>query len=144
MLSKTSKYAVRAVIYIAFYGTGEHNIDIRTISSKLDIPSPFLAKILQVLARYEILSSTKGPNGGFGIKKDPFKVSLYDIVKIFDGDDLFKKCLLSLRVCNENGIQCPMHTKYEEIRKQLIDMFKHQSIGKLASEMKRTGKDIMI
>jgi Rrf2 family iron-sulfur cluster assembly transcriptional regulator len=144
MLSNTSKYAIRAVIYIAFYGTREHNIDIRTISNKLDIPSPFLAKILQVLARHEILSSTKGPNGGFGMKKDPFSVSLYDIVKIFDGDDLFKKCLISLRVCNADGIQCPMHAKYEEIRKQLIEMFKHQSIGKLANEMKRTGREIMI
>jgi len=144
MLSNASKYAVRAVIYIAFYGNHGHNIDIRTISNKLDIPSPFLAKILQVLARHEILSSTKGPNGGFGIRKDPFAVSLYDIVKIFDGDDLFKKCLISMRVCNENGIQCPMHEKYEKIRKQLIDMFKHQSIGKLADEMKSTGKEIMI
>lgn len=144
MLSNTSKYAIRAVIYIAFYGKQGRNIDIRTISNKLDIPSPFLAKILQVLARHKILSSTKGPNGGFGMNKDPFTVSLYDIVEIFDGDDLFKKCLISLRVCNENGLQCPMHTKYEEMRKQLRNMFKDQSIGKLADEMKSTGKKIMI
>lgn len=144
MLSKTSKYAVRAAIYIAFHASGGKNIDIRTISEKLVIPSPFLSKILQILVRHNILASTKGPHGGFGIGKDPFSVSIYNIVQIFDGDDLFKKCIISNRVCNENGIQCPMHTKYEKIRNQLIEVFKKQSIGQLAQELSTTNEEIMI
>jgi len=144
MLSNTSKYALRAAIYIAFNATDGKKIGIRTISDELNIPSPFLAKILQVLAKHKVLSSTKGPNGGFGIGKDPFKVSLYDIVHIIDGDDLFKKCLISMRMCNENEIQCPMHSRYEKIRNQLVEMFKQQSIGKLAREIKKTSEEIII
>ena len=144
MLSNTSKYAIRAAIYIAFNATEGQNIGIKTISRKLNIPSPFLAKILQVLAKHQILSSTKGPNGGFGIGKDPFTVSLYDIVYLFDGDDLFKRCLISMRICNEGGIQCPMHSKFDKIRNQLIEIFKQQSIGKLAKEIKKTNTEIMI
>ena len=144
MLSNTSKYALRAAIYIAFNASDGKKIGIKVISKELDIPSPFLAKILQVLAKHKILSSTKGPNGGFGIGKDPFEVSLYDIVNIIDGDDLFKRCLISMRMCNEDGIQCPMHSKYEKIRNQQIEIFKQQSIGKLAKEMERTNKEIII
>ncbi len=144
MLSNTSKYALRAAIYIAFNATEEKKIGIKVISEDLNIPTPFLAKILQVLAKHKILSSTKGPNGGFGLGKDPYTVSLYDIVNIMDGDDLFKKCLISMRMCNENGVQCPMHGKYEKIRNQLIELFKQQSIGKLAKEIRKTNKEIMI
>ena len=144
MLSNTSKYALRAAIYIAFNAIDGKKIGIKVISENLNIPSPFLAKILQVLAKHKILSSTKGPNGGFGVGKDPFTVSLYDIVTIIDGDDLFKKCLISMRLCNENEVQCPMHSKYEKIRSQLIEVFKQQSIGKLAKEMKKTNKEVMI
>ncbi len=144
MLSNTSKYALRAAIYIAFHAADGKKIGIKTISDDLNIPSPFLAKILQVLAKHKILSSTKGPKGGFGIGRDPFEVSLYDIIYIMDGDDLFKRCLISLRICNEDDVQCPMHSKYEKIRNQLIETFKQQSIGKLAKEIKKTNRDIII
>jgi Rrf2 family protein len=144
MLSNTSKYALRAAIYIAFNAIDGKKIGIKVISEDLNIPSPFLAKILQVLAKHKILSSTKGPNGGFGVGKDPYTVSLYEIVTIIDGDDLFKKCLISMRVCYEDAVQCPMHSKYEKIRSQVIELFKQQSIGKLAKEIKKTNKEIMI
>jgi Rrf2 family protein len=144
MLSNTCKYALRASIYIAYNAVDGKKIGIKTISDDLNIPSPFLAKILQVLAKHKILSSTKGPNGGFGIGKDPFEVSLYDIVIIIDGDDLFKKCLISMRMCNEDGVQCSMHLKYEKTRNQIIEIFKQQSIGKLAKEIKKTDRDIII
>ena len=83
MLSNTSKYAIRAVIYLAVHASNGQKIGIKKISESLEIPSPFLGKILQVLVRRKILSSTKGPNGGFGIGKNPDNITLYDIIFIF-------------------------------------------------------------
>ena len=144
MLSNTSKYAIRATIYIALNSNEDQKIGIKKISEDLDIPSPFLSKILQVLVKHKLLSSTKGPNGGFGIGKDPNKIFIYEIVNIFDGNDLFEKCLVSMRNCNESGIQCPLHNQYEKIRSQLLVMFKEQHIGALAQEIKRSEKSIII
>lgn len=144
MLSNTSKYAIRATIYIALNSNEDQKIGIKKISEDLDIPSPFLSKILQVLVKHKLLSSTKGPNGGFGIGKDPNKIFIYEIVNIFDGNDLFEKCLVSMRNCNESGMQCPLHNQYEKIRSQLLVMFKEQHIGALAQEIKRSEKSIII
>lgn len=144
MLSNTSKYAIRATIFIALNAVNGKKIGIKLISDELNIPSPFLAKILQILAKHKILSSTKGPNGGFGTGKDPFTISLFDIINIIDGDDLFKKCVISMKMCNEDGIQCPMHSKYEKVRNQLQHIFKNQSIGKLAKEIEKSDKQIRI
>ena len=47
MLSNTSKYAIRAVIYLALYAGEEKKIGIKQISNELKIPTPFLGKILQ-------------------------------------------------------------------------------------------------
>ena len=65
MLSNTCKYAIRAVVYLSVYGSDQKMIGIKEISAALDIPSPFLSKILQTLARKKILHSIKGPHGGF-------------------------------------------------------------------------------
>jgi Rrf2 family transcriptional regulator, iron-sulfur cluster assembly transcription factor len=136
MLSNTSKYAIRAAIYLALNAKSNEKIGIRKISGDLNIPSPFLAKILQVLAKRKLLSSTKGPNGGFSLAKDSKKITLYDIVTIIDGDDIFHKCLISMRTCHEENIPCPVHGKYEPIRNEVIKLFKEQTIDDLARDIK--------
>ena len=142
MLSNTCKYAVRAAVYLALNTDKTTKVGIKVISGDLSIPSPFLAKILQVLAKHNLFSSTKGPNGGFGLLKDPFKITVYDIVTLFDGNDLFEKCLISLRTCKEDGNICPMHETYIGIREKIKAMFKEQTIGNLASEIKLNRKII--
>lgn len=143
MLSNTCKYAIRAAIFLALNTDKTTKVGIKVISKELAIPAPFLAKILQVLAKHRLFSSTKGPNGGFGLLRDPFKITLYDIVILFDGNDLFEKCLISFRSCKEEGRPCPMHGIYEEIREQIKKMFREQTIGNLANDM-RSNKKIVI
>jgi len=136
MLSNTSKYAIRATIYLALYARSEIKVGIKKIAGDLNIPSPFLAKILQVLVKRKVLSSTKGPNGGFSLIKDANKISLYEIVTIIDGNDVFHQCLISTRTCNENNIPCPVHTQYDPIRNEMIRLFKEQTIEDLAHDIK--------
>ena len=89
MLSNTCKYAIRALIYLANYSQDNRKIGIKKISEDLKIPSPFLGKILQSMAREKILASTKGPNGGFALGRDAKDISLYDIVVHVDGEKYF-------------------------------------------------------
>ena len=114
MLSNTSKYAIRAVIYLALYAGEEKKIGIKQISKELSIPTPFLGKILQTLAKHKLLSSTKGPHGGFGLGKPADEITLIEIVDIIDGQDIFKKCMIRLEDCNEKE-PCSAHKKYGEI-----------------------------
>jgi len=137
MLSNTSKYAIRAMIYLALHADSEGKTGIKKISGDLNIPAPFLAKILQVLAKHKLLSSTKGPNGGFSMGKDPHKISLYEIVTVIDGNEIFDKCLISFRSCHEENTPCPVHSKYEPIRDAVRKLFQQQDIGELANDIRK-------
>jgi Rrf2 family protein len=147
MLSNTSKYAIRAVIYLAVYATENKRIGIKKIAEALDIPSPFLGKILQVLVRRKLLSSTKGPHGGFGLGKEPHSITLYDIIMEMDGDDLFNSCLLGAGHCDENkeeGGYCAMHNDFGDVRKQMVDLYKGKSIGELAEKAEKDLSNIVL
>ncbi len=135
MLSNTSKYAIRATIYIALHAKPDEKVGIKKIAADLNLPSPFLAKILQVLVRRKILSSTKGPNGGFSLVRDADKISLYEIVTIIDGDDVFRQCMISLRTCNENNVPCAVHKNFEPIRVEMMRLFMEQTIQDLAKDI---------
>lgn len=143
MLSTTCKYAVRAVVYLSVYASPEHKIGIREISDKLDIPSPFLGKILQSLARNKILSSNKGPHGGFSLGRPGEDISLMDIVEIVDGTDLFETCLVRTTKCSDEE-PCGIHDSVTALRKELKQFFLNESIADLASEFRRDSGRIRI
>ena len=136
MLSNTSKYAIRATIYLALHARGDEKVGIKKISGDLNIPSPFLAKILQTLVKKKMLASTKGPNGGFSLLKDARKITLFEIVTTIDGNDIFDKCLISMRSCHEEGTPCPVHNQYEPIRAEIMKLFQEQTINDLANDIR--------
>ena len=60
MFSKTCEYAIRALIFIAQKSKDGSRISIKDISSGIDSPEYFIAKILQDLSRKGFVQSAKG------------------------------------------------------------------------------------
>lgn len=144
MLSNTCKYAIRAVIYLAYNEEKDVNIGIKKISKDLEIPTPFLGKILQTLARHNILSSTKGPHGGFSLGMKADEIYLIDIVGIIDGTDTFDKCVIGVRACNKQDQLCAMHAQYSKIREEIKTIFQGESIEDLVIDIKKGKQKIII
>lgn len=145
MLSNTCKYAIRALIYLANYAEKEKKIGIKKISEDLKIPSPFLGKILQSLAREKILSSTKGPNGGFALGHKPEDISLFDIVVHVDGEKYFNNCIIRLEPCScytEEISTCPVHRRFSKLRGDLILFYKETSLADIIDDFEISGESI--
>lgn len=146
MLSNSCRYGIRAVIYIASQPKEKGKTGIRQISKDLDLPTPFLAKILQQLAKYKILASTKGPHGGFSLMKDPKKITLLDIIRTIDGNDLFENCVIHDGTCitiDRQKNPCPVHEEYSAIRSTLIDIFGSRTIHDMVVKV-RDSEKVMI
>jgi len=135
MFSKTTEYALRATIYIAQKSSEEKKLGIEEISKAIDSPQSFTAKILQSLTRENVVSSVRGPNGGFFISQKAKKLPVRNILKAMGDDEVLEKCVLGLKKCSE--IQpCPMHAQYKAIKQQLIDLFVTKTIEQLAADIK--------
>jgi Rrf2 family transcriptional regulator, iron-sulfur cluster assembly transcription factor len=134
MLSSSSKYGIRAVMYIASQSKNNGKIGIKKISEDLDLPTPFLAKILQLLARQKILSSSKGPHGGFSLLRDSKKITLFDIIVTIEGGDIFDNCIIHNMPCkcvDEEKLRCPIHDDYIKVRNGLVKLFTNKTIYSL-------------
>lgn len=145
MLSNSCRYGIRAVIYLAGQPEAAGKTGIKKISNDLNLPTPFLAKILQQLAKQKILSSSKGPHGGFSLRKDPSKITLLDIVSAIDGQDIFTECIMHSGACDgpeSNKLHCPMHDDYEKSRKELMKLFSSRTIQELV--VKADEKELII
>jgi Rrf2 family protein len=144
MLSNSCRYGIRAVIYLAGKDP-DLKTGIKQIGAELDLPVPFLGKILQQLAKQKILKSMKGPNGGFSILKNPKNISLYDIVAAIDGEDTFTDCIMHTGPCrcvDKIKKPCPIHDDYARLRSEIIELFQHRTIYDLVQ--KASNPDLVI
>ena len=132
ILSKSCEYAIRAAVYVAYKSNNGEKAGIVEVAEAIGSPMHFTGKILQTLVRKKILSSAKGPNGGFYIGQSE-GLFLIDIIRAIDGNGLFVSCVLGLEKCS--GTQpCPMHEQVKPIRDQLLAEFSKQPVNKLVAD----------
>lgn len=132
MFSKTCQYAIRAVIYLATHSPGGSKVGVKEMADALNVPQQFLAKILQQLARHHLISSIKGPNGGFFLGESNAEVTLLNIVECIDGLETLQACVLGLPTCSSEN-PCPLHFQFFACRegfqavmsKWKIESFRH-------------------
>lgn len=134
IFSKTCEYGIRAVLFIAHKTTAGSKVGIKDIAAGIDSPEFFLGKILQDLSRKGIISSIKGPNGGFYLDSPALLRPLSEIVEAIDGDSLFKGCALGLKQCSEVN-PCPLHHEFKAIRNNIQRMLANTTIGNFNEEL---------
>jgi len=143
MLSKTCEYAIRASIFIATQSSQKKRVTIKEIAENIDSPLSFTAKILQILAKKEIVHSIKGIGGGFEIPKDDIKkINLAQIVIAIDGEALFTSCGLGIDHCSEER-PCPLYSKFKGIRKELVFMLENTNLEEMAMDI-RSGDSFLM
>ena len=135
MFSKATEYALRATIYIAKRSADKNKPGLAEIAKAIDSPKSFTAKILQLLTREnKVVSSVRGPNGGFFLTDKAKKLPVRAILEAMNEDEVLKKCVLGLNLCSEMQ-PCPLHTQYKSIKNELIKLFETKTIQSLADEI---------
>lgn len=92
MISMRSKYAIKALTHMARAGAGETFL-ISELAEAEGIPKKFLEAILLALKGQGILSSRKGPGGGYRLARLPSEITLGSIIRAFEGDLAPVPCL---------------------------------------------------
>src|SRR6266849_2752685 len=83
-LTRASSYALHALVYMA---AQKHNrpVPSHIVAQARGIPERFLLKVLKPLVSARVLTSIKGPNGGYKLAKPATDISVLDIIEAVDG-----------------------------------------------------------
>ena len=116
-LSKQSQYAILAMAYLAGQPP-RRLVPIREIGASVDVPRPFLSKILARLSKGGLVKGRRGPHGGVMLSRSAAQTSLGDVVHVLDGPLNHTRCYLGLPGCNERN-PCPLHETWKRVRADL-------------------------
>lgn len=136
MLSSASKYAINAVLFLAMDSHESKKVGVKEIANSISVPEPFLAKLLQNLARRNVISSSKGPNGGFYLTEENKSQKLLVVVEQIDGLSKFEECVLGLKECSSEK-PCPIHFSVQPLKKALLSELSDNSIASFAEKVKK-------
>lgn len=143
MLSRASKYAILSTLFLAEHSSVDNKISVKVVSASIDVPSPFLAKLLQQLVKGKIISSTKGPNGGFYLSKSNGKRTVLDIIENIDGLTRLNECFLGLSEC-DGANPCPVHFIVEPFKNSILGKFRDIDIMEFSKEIVAQGRKLTI
>jgi Rrf2 family protein len=87
-LTKASSYALQAVAYLTQQKNLADPVASRKIAEVRKIPERFLLKVLKPLVEKGLLTSVKGPGGGYKLAKPAAQISLAEIIEAIDEDGL--------------------------------------------------------
>jgi Rrf2 family protein len=103
LITRASEYAILSLIVLS---KAKDPLDSETLSKELFISKSFLAKILQSLAKANILKSYKGVNGGFVLNREPSTINMLDVMTSVEGKaPAVFECSPSMHDCPSNKAQ---------------------------------------
>jgi Rrf2 family protein len=129
-LTRAADYAVRVMIHLAGLTPGTR-ISQAELAKAVECPSPFLAKVLQRLARAGLVTTRRGNAGGIELPEPQRYASMLTVVEAIEGPVRLNVCLESAHSCSRQ-CWCPAHGVWAACQVALTNILQSATISDLA------------
>lgn len=114
ILSQSVIYSLRVAAFLGIQTKGSR-FSSEHVSRETKIPKHYCSKILKKLVDAGIISSIRGPGGGFSVCKNPKKIRFLDLVQTISPNLSTKECVFGFKRCGDED-PCPLHYRWKEFR----------------------------
>ena len=129
MFSRSVEYALRAMVALA----ARYNdpMTVKEISEATQVPRPYLSKMMNNLARAELVRSRRGLGGGFALARPPNETTLLDIINTVDPMKRTRACLLE---DERAAARCPLHRRLDEALEAVDHVLHGTTLAQIVGE----------
>ena len=135
MLSKKTKYGLKALAYIARQENNDP-VQIAEIATSENISHKYLESILLTLRKSGVLASKKGKGGGYYLLKKPSGIPMTDIIRVLEGPIAMVPCvsLNYYEKCDdcEDEATCSVHKLMIQVRDNTLEIFRNNTLADIA------------
>jgi Rrf2 family protein len=130
MISQTSEYALRAIVWLA-----DHDDEPQTtqgIATSTRVPAGYLSKVLQALGRAQLVQSQRGLHGGFTLARGADEITVLNVINAVDPIRRIESCPLKLE--SHGTHLCPLHRRIDDAIASIEQAFGDTTIAELLAE----------
>ena len=136
-LTASSGYAIHGLAYLAFKDA-DGAVFLSEISKHFNIPASYLAKVFQAMARAGLVHSYRGAKGGYKLALPADRISLRDVIDVFEGSRS-ASCVLLAAPCSLDSTCAVGHRLAKAQQAYLAELEAH-CIADIADEFHRMAK----
>ncbi|MEN8148790.1 MAG: Rrf2 family transcriptional regulator [Planctomycetota bacterium] len=130
-MTASSGYAIHGLAYLAYKG-GDTVTYLSEIAEFFSIPSSYLAKVFQALARGGLVASYRGAKGGYALSRPGNEITLRQVIEIFEGP-IRNDCPLMRSPCNVRTL-CSVSTRIGRAQQAFLDELDRHSIEEIGND----------
>ena len=130
ILTTKARYAVMAVIEIADDKTNQP-ISLSTISKRQKISLSYLEQIFARLRKSGIVSSVKGPGGGYVLGRDRKKITVDEIIKAIGEPVKMTRCGNVKKSCVSGTARCKTHHLWSGLEGKIYEYLNSISLEEI-------------
>ena len=130
MFSQTVEYALRAIVYLAY--EAPNACTTAQIAEATKVPKDYLSKILQGLAKRDLVTTQRGVGGGVSLAKPPEELTILDVVNAVEPIKRIASCPLGLAA---HGVRlCPLHKRMDAAMAMVEKAFRDTTLAEVLAE----------
>ncbi len=127
-MSRLTDYGTVVLSHMAHHGDGLHSA--ADVASNTKLAAPTVAKLLKALARAGLVTSVRGPQGGYTLARRPADISAADIIDALEGPVALTECSASEHSCELESI-CRVGGAWQQINLSIRDGLRDVSLLQL-------------
>ena len=133
MFTTTSEYALRALTVLAAVPRGTAMLG-RDLSRHTGIPGSYLTKIMLAMRNAGLVGAARGNTGGYWLIRSADAIHLIDVVQVFEGVELRRRCLLwPGRECSESQ-PCSAHSAWKGLRTEYLNFLERVTLAEISDK----------
>jgi Rrf2 family protein len=131
-LSKKADYGLIAVKHLAMH-RDQHACSANEIADEYGISSTLMAKVLQKLARQNLVAAKHGSSGGYQLSKTPDQISALEVITAIDGPVLITSCVTSHGNCDATS-KCSVREPLRRVNESILNVLGTVTIAQMSEE----------
>jgi Rrf2 family protein len=131
-LSKKADYGLIAVKHLAMHRE-QHACSANEIADEYGISTTLMAKVLQKLARQNLVAAKHGSSGGYQLSKTPDQISALEVITAIDGPVLITSCVTSHGNCDATS-KCSVREPLRRVNDSILNVLGTVTIAQMSEE----------
>jgi len=126
-ISTRTRYGLRALVYLAGH-TGDKPVPVNAIAEDQEISPKYLESVFKLLKNAGIVTSSRGPEGGYRLVKKPGQLTMHDVFSAIEGPFNLVDCISDKEICSRSG-NCSTTDFYREMQDKIVSFLKNKTLA---------------
>ena len=130
LFTRGNQYAIQALVMLAMQPRDRASM-CRELADTLQLPYPYLSKLMQQCAKLGLVGASRGRSGGYWLLDRAAGMTLFELIEAINGERHSRECLLGFKECADDTA-CVMHCEWKPVKEGMFALLKEQTLGQLA------------